>query len=97
MANSARFAGQYGDGLITVGGESHEMYKEILENFAVGATEAGKDPDQMPRMIEIAVDFTENKQQAIEGEKNLLGRNVCPGLFTNESTRQLYRNKTATL
>ena len=51
------------------GGESPETYKEILENFAVGPTEAGKDPDQMPRMIEIAVDFTENEQQAIEARK----------------------------
>jgi len=95
VANSARFAGQYGDGLITVGGESHEMYKEILENFAVGATEAGKDPDQKPRMIEIAVDFTENEQQAIEARKTYWAGTFVPALFTNESTRQLYRNKTA--
>jgi len=40
-----------------------------LKNFAAEATEAGKDPDQMPRMIEIAVDFNDNEQQAIEARK----------------------------
>lgn len=56
--------------------------KRFLENFAVGATEAGKDPDQMPRMIEIAVDFTENEQQAIEARKTYWAGTFVPALFT---------------
>ena len=82
VAHSARFAGQYGDGLITVGGESPETYKGILENFASGASDAGKDPDQMPRIIEIAVDFTENEQQAIDARKTYWAGTFVPALFT---------------
>ena len=81
VAKSARFAGQYGDGLITVGGESSETYNEILKNFAAGATEVGKGPDQMPRMIEIAVDFNDN-QQAIEARKTYWAGTFVPALFT---------------
>jgi coenzyme F420-dependent glucose-6-phosphate dehydrogenase len=82
VPRSARFAGRYGDGLITVGGESPETYREILKNFAAGATEAGKDPDQMPRMIEIAVDFNHNEQQAIEARKKYWAGTFVPALFT---------------
>lgn len=82
VPRSARFAGRYGDGLITVGGESPETYKEILKNFASGATEAGKDADAMPRMIEIAVDFTENQEQAIAARKAYWAGTFVPALFT---------------
>ncbi len=37
---SARFAGEYGDGLITAGGEEPDAYQEMLRNFAAGAKEA---------------------------------------------------------
>ena len=56
--------------------------KEILKNFAAEATEAGKDPDQMPRMIEIAVDFNDNEQQAIEARKTYWAGTFVPALFT---------------
>ena len=87
VAKSARFAGQYGDGLITVGGESSETYNEILKNFAAGATEVGKGPDQMPRMIEIAVDFNDNEQQAIEARKTYWAGTFVPALFTERIYR----------
>ena len=32
VPNSAWFAGKYGDGLITVGGEEQETYREIFAN-----------------------------------------------------------------
>jgi coenzyme F420-dependent glucose-6-phosphate dehydrogenase len=82
VPSSARFAGRYGDGLITVGGESPETYQAILKNFASGATEAGKDPDALPRMIEIAVDFTDNEEQAIEARKAYWAGTFVPALFT---------------
>jgi coenzyme F420-dependent glucose-6-phosphate dehydrogenase len=41
VPNSARFAGQHGDGLMTAGGE-RDSQRDILENFASGAKEAGK-------------------------------------------------------
>lgn len=49
--NSARTAGRYGDGLITVGGEALDHYRAMLENFAAGAREAGKNPDALPRIV----------------------------------------------
>jgi alkanesulfonate monooxygenase SsuD/methylene tetrahydromethanopterin reductase-like flavin-dependent oxidoreductase (luciferase family) len=51
VPNSARFAGEYGHGLITVGGEVPETYREIFANFE-RERETGKD-QPMPRMIEI--------------------------------------------
>jgi len=42
VPNSARVAGKYGDGLITVGGETAETYRQMLENFDAGAKEAAK-------------------------------------------------------
>ena len=42
VPNSARVAGKYGDGLITVGGETSETYRQMIENFDAAAKEAGK-------------------------------------------------------
>jgi len=82
VPNSARFAGKYGDGLITVGGEEPETYRQIFENFESGAREAGKDPSQMPRMIELAVDYTDDESKAIEYRKAYWAGVFIPALFT---------------
>ncbi|HEU4341216.1 MAG TPA: TIGR03557 family F420-dependent LLM class oxidoreductase, partial [Candidatus Binatia bacterium] len=82
VPNSARFAGKYGDGLITVGGEEPETYRQIFENFEAGAREAGKDPSQMPRMIELAVDYTDDEAKAIECRKAYWAGVFIPALFT---------------
>ena len=82
VPNSARFAGEYGDGLITVGGEESETYREILQNFETGAREAGKDPSRMPRMIELGVAYTDDEEKAIEYRKNYWAGTFVPALFT---------------
>jgi coenzyme F420-dependent glucose-6-phosphate dehydrogenase len=82
VPNSARFAGRYGDGLITVGGEEPETYRQIFENFNAGAKEAGKDPARMPRMIELAVDYTDDEEKAIECRKAYWAGTFVPALFT---------------
>jgi coenzyme F420-dependent glucose-6-phosphate dehydrogenase len=82
VPNSAHFAGKYGDGLITVGGGEPETYRKILENFAAGAREAGKDPSQMPRMIELAVAYTDDEEKAIEYRKAFWAAVFVPALFT---------------
>jgi coenzyme F420-dependent glucose-6-phosphate dehydrogenase len=82
VPNSARFAGKYGDGLVTVGGEDRETYQEIFANFEAGAREAGKDPSQMPRMIELGVDYTDDEKRAIEYRKNYWAGTFVPALFT---------------
>ena len=84
VPNSARVAGKYGDGLITVGGETAETYRQMLENFDAGAKEAGKDPDKMPRMIELAADFTEDETKAIAARKNYWAGVFIPALFTEK-------------
>jgi coenzyme F420-dependent glucose-6-phosphate dehydrogenase len=82
VPNSARFAGKYGDGLITVGGEEPETYRKIFQNFEAGAREAGKDPSRMPRMVELAVDYTDDEEKAIEYRQAYWAGTFIPALFT---------------
>jgi coenzyme F420-dependent glucose-6-phosphate dehydrogenase len=82
VPNSAGFAGKYGDGLITVGGEEPETYRQIFANFDAGAKDTGKEPKQMPRMIEIAVDYTDNEEKAIECRRAYWAGTFVPALFT---------------
>ena len=82
VPNSARFAGKYGDGLITVGGEEPDTYGELFQNFSSAAKDAGKDPAGMPRMIEIAVDYTAKQEKAIEARKKYWAGTFVPALFT---------------
>jgi coenzyme F420-dependent glucose-6-phosphate dehydrogenase len=82
VPNSAAFAGQYGDGLITVGGEEPETYRGILANFEARAQKAGKDPHRMPRMIEIGVAYTDDEEKAVEYRKKYWAGTFVPALFT---------------
>jgi coenzyme F420-dependent glucose-6-phosphate dehydrogenase len=84
VPNSATFAGKYGDGLITVGGEEPETYKAIFKNFAAGAKEAHKDAKRMPKMIELAVDFTDDEEEAIELRKAYWAGAMVPAMFTEK-------------
>jgi coenzyme F420-dependent glucose-6-phosphate dehydrogenase len=81
VPHSAYFAGKYGDGLITVGGQKPELYKEILKNFAEGAKEAGKDPTKMPKLIELNAAYTDDKQAAIQEMKKYWAGTFIPALF----------------
>lgn len=82
VPNSARFAGKYGDGLITVGGEDPETYHEIFRNFEAGAREAGKDPSTMPRLIELAGAYTDDEEKALECRRAYWAGVFVPALFT---------------
>ena len=82
VPNSARFAGKYGDALITVGGEEPDSYRKIFANFASGAAEAGKDAARMPRMIELAVAYTDDEEAAIRCRKEYWAGTFVPALFT---------------
>src|SRR5260370_29024098 len=64
--SSAAFAGKYGDGLFSLGGKQPDLYRQLLKNFEDGAREAGKDPSQMPRLIELMVEYTQDTEAAIE-------------------------------
>jgi coenzyme F420-dependent glucose-6-phosphate dehydrogenase len=82
VANSARFAGKHGDALITVGGEEAESYRKIFEGFAYGAAEAAKDAARMPRMIELAVAYTDDEEAAIRCRREYWAGTFVPALFT---------------
>jgi len=81
VPNSAWFAGRHGDGLLTVGGQADYVYQEILENFAEGARQVGKDPAKMPRLIELGVAYTDDEQQAIEARKKYWAGTYVPALY----------------
>lgn len=53
------------DGIITVGA-ADEKLKMLMERFEKGAREAGKDPDTMPRMLQIKVSYAASDQEAID-------------------------------
>ena len=80
---SATFAGRYGDALITVGGEDPETYQEMFKNFSAGAEEAGR-KGGASKMIEIAVEFTDDYDKAIEERKKYWAGTFVPALFTEK-------------
>lgn len=67
VPDSAYFAGRYGDGLITAG--STEEMRQIVANFDDGAREAGKDPEQMPKMVLYNVAYTDDADAAVKVHK----------------------------
>ena len=81
---SARFAGEYGDGLITAGGEEPDTYKEMLRNYAAGAKQAGRNASSAPRMIELAVAYTDDEDAAIEARKEYWAGTFVPAMFTEK-------------
>jgi G6PDH family F420-dependent oxidoreductase len=53
------------DGIITVGA-ADEKIKGLMARFEKGAREAGKDPAQMPRLIQLHVSWAETQEEATE-------------------------------
>ncbi len=82
VPDSAAVAGAIGDGLLTVGGHKPEHYHELLGQFEDGAREAGKDPSQMPRTIELTVAYTDDEQGALEQFKRYWAGTMIPALFS---------------
>lgn len=63
---SAEFAGRVGDGLITTGGKSRELYTgTLLPAVEAGAAAAGRDPEAFERMIEVKVSYDRDRDRAI--------------------------------
>lgn len=57
--------GKMVDGIITVGA-ADEKLNMLMGRFEKGAREAGKDPDNMPRMLQIKVSYADTDQEAID-------------------------------
>ena len=60
---TSRKTGELADGLITPGA-SLEKLAGILDNFGKGARKAGKDPDAMPKLLQVHLSWAEDDEQA---------------------------------
>ncbi len=61
---TARRAGRNADGLITVGAPP-EKIAGLVERFETGAREAGKDPDAMPKVLQLHLSWAETDEEAL--------------------------------
>jgi coenzyme F420-dependent glucose-6-phosphate dehydrogenase len=61
---NAKKTGKFADGIITVGAPL-EKIGGLFDRFAEGAREAGKDPDSMPRILQLHLSWAETDEQAL--------------------------------
>ncbi len=61
---NARKTGQFADGMITVGAPL-EKIDMLFGKFADGARKAGKDPDTMPKVLQLHMSWAETDEQAL--------------------------------
>ena len=85
VPESSYIAGYYGDGLLTVGqGTEMGKYEQILSRFEQGARDAGKNPEGMPKAIELFVDYGTNVDESIEAFQKYWAGAMVPALFLNK-------------
>jgi coenzyme F420-dependent glucose-6-phosphate dehydrogenase len=85
VPESAYVAGYYGDGLLTVGGRrSLERCKQILSQFEKGAQDAGKNVENMPKAIEISVEYGVDIEASIENRKKFWAGAKVHALYLNK-------------
>jgi coenzyme F420-dependent glucose-6-phosphate dehydrogenase len=84
VPESAAFAGRHGDGLITTAGKPPELYTRMIQQFEEGARQAGKDPANMPRMIELNAAFTDDAETAVSEMKKYWAGSFIPALFNQK-------------
>lgn len=63
---AAALVGRIGDGFICTSGKGDELYRTLLQALAEGAREAGRDPDQVKRIIEVKVSYDKDLAYARE-------------------------------
>ncbi len=61
---AAKLAGRAGDGFICTSGKPSELYEELLDKVREGAEAAGRDADEIERMIEIKVSYDRDPELA---------------------------------
>jgi len=66
---AAKLAGRVGDGFICTSGKGPELYRTLLDNVAAGAEEAGRDPHDIRRMIEVKVSYDRDPEHALDACK----------------------------
>jgi G6PDH family F420-dependent oxidoreductase len=60
---TSRKTGELADGLITPGA-SIDKLAGIIDNFNQGARKAGKDPDEMPKLLQVHLSWAETDEEA---------------------------------
>jgi len=81
---SARMAGKYGDGIITAGNRQTDPFKQIIKSFEEGARQASKDPANMPRLVELNVEYTNDLETAIEYQRKYWAGAYVPALYNQK-------------
>jgi coenzyme F420-dependent glucose-6-phosphate dehydrogenase len=61
---NAKRTGRFADGIITVGAPL-EKIEMLFGKFAEGAREAGKDPDTMPKVLQLHLSWADTDEQAL--------------------------------
>ena len=66
----AKYAGRAGDGFICTSGKGEELYKDkLIPVMREGAEAAGKNPDDIDRMIEIKISYDPDPERALENTR----------------------------
>ncbi|BBX66930.1 glucose-6-phosphate dehydrogenase (coenzyme-F420) [Mycolicibacterium psychrotolerans] len=66
----AKYAGRAGDGFICTSGKGEELYKDkLIPAMREGADAAGKNPDDVDRMIEIKISYDTDPELALENTR----------------------------
>lgn len=81
VPESATFAGERGDGLLTVGGEQPDLYKRMIARFEEAARGAGKDPAKLHRAIEINVAYTDDEEGALRDQAKYWAGALIPAMY----------------
>lgn len=85
VPESAYVAGYYGDGLLTVGGEPDtQKCEQILSEFEKGARDSGKSLEDLPKAIELFVDYETGPEASIENFMKYWAGALIPALFVNK-------------
>jgi coenzyme F420-dependent glucose-6-phosphate dehydrogenase len=64
---AAKFAGRAGDGFICTSGKGDALYRDqLLPALAEGAKAAGRDPENIEKMIEVKVSFDTDRERAMQ-------------------------------
>ena len=61
---TARVAGELGDGFICTSGKDPELYEKLLGAVSEGARDAGRDPGEIEKMIEVKVSYDADAEYA---------------------------------
>ena len=83
----AKYAGRAGDGFICTSGKGEELYKDkLIPAMKEGAEAAGKNPDDIDRMIEIKISYDTDPELALENTR-VLGAAVADRRAEDQHSR----------